>query len=43
MINLKELKDEASSKGFKHRAEELLYQAEMKEQEILKIVYEKIG
>jgi len=43
MINLKELKDEASAEGFKHRAEELLYQAEMKEQEILKTVYEKIG
>jgi glutamate formiminotransferase/formiminotetrahydrofolate cyclodeaminase len=43
LINLKELKDESLLAGYKHRAEELLYKADIKEQETLKIVYEKIG
>lgn len=43
LINLKELQDESAATSLRHRAEELLYKADIKEQEILKIVYEKIG
>ncbi|PTN06750.1 glutamate formimidoyltransferase [Mangrovibacterium marinum] len=43
LINLKELKDQSLSESYKHRAEKLFYQAELKEQEILQIVYGKIG
>ena len=43
LINLGGLTDREESAKLKHRAEELLYQAEFKEQEILKIVYDKIN
>lgn len=43
LINLKELRDDNLAATLKHKAEELLYKAETREQEILKIVYEKIG
>ena len=42
LINLGGLKDEHKSAELKHRAEELLYQAEAKEQQVLSIVYAKI-
>lgn len=43
LINLKGLTDAELAGQFKHEAEQLLFQAEAKEQEILKLVYEKIG
>ncbi|RKD90502.1 glutamate formimidoyltransferase [Mangrovibacterium diazotrophicum] len=43
LINLGGLEDNVKSDELKHRAEGLLYRAEFKEQEILKLVYEKIG
>ncbi|WP_423127821.1 glutamate formimidoyltransferase [Gaoshiqia sp. Z1-71] len=43
LINLSGLKDEQKSAEIKHKAEELLYQAGYKEQEILSLVYEKIN
>lgn len=43
LINLKGLKDEALAANLKHKAEELFYQAESREQEILQLVYGKIN
>jgi len=43
LINLNGLSDEEKRNELKHVAEQLLYQAEFKEQEILKTVYEKIN
>lgn len=43
LINLKGLNDELQTSSLKHRAEELLYKAETREQEILQLVYSKIG
>ena len=42
LINLGGLKDEYKSAELKHRAEEILYQAEAKEQQVLSVVYTKI-
>ena len=43
LINLSGLEDKVKAQELKHRAEELLYRAEFKEQEILKVVYGKIN
>ncbi|MGD9930361.1 MAG: glutamate formimidoyltransferase [Mangrovibacterium sp.] len=43
LINLSGLSDDEKVKELKHRAEELLYQAEYKEQAILAVVYGKIN
>lgn len=43
LINLSNLNDAEKVKELKHRAEELLYQAEYKEQAILAVVYGKIN
>ncbi|MCW0484132.1 glutamate formimidoyltransferase [Gaoshiqia sediminis] len=43
LINLSGLDDDEKVKELKHRAEELLYQAEYKEQAILAVVYGKIN